>query len=107
MFLSNKTDIFRELQSNTTDFFHGRCTRQYFFLPQMWNYSKSLLTGISAKSTLKESFWFQKVKNNKMHCCDIYYYLLWLQASAFLKSALPTWNELYRAFKCHAKDCCM
>ena len=35
-FLSNKTDIFRELLPNTSDCFHRRSTRQYFFLSQMW-----------------------------------------------------------------------
>ena len=30
-FLLNETDIFRELLPNTTDFFQGNCTKQYFF----------------------------------------------------------------------------
>ena len=37
-FLSNKTDIFGELLTNTTYFFQENFTRQYFFLAQMWIY---------------------------------------------------------------------
>ena len=92
-FLSNKTDIFRELLPNTTDVFQGNCTRQYFFLPQIWTYSKSLLIEMNVNSTFRTVFDFKKLKIR--HCWDIYYFLLWLQASAFLKSALPTRNELY------------
>ena len=41
-FLSNKTDIFRNLLRNTMNFFQENCTRQYFFLSQMWTYILSL-----------------------------------------------------------------
>ena len=67
-FLSNKTDIFRELLPNTTDFFHRICTRKHFFLSHIRTYSKSLLIGISPNNTFQEGFWFQKVKLNIVHC---------------------------------------
>ena len=44
--------------------FQENFTRQYFSLSQMWTYSKSLLTVISANSTFLNSPWFPKVKNN-------------------------------------------
>ena len=61
-FLSNESDIFRELLPDITDFFQGRCIRQYFFLSQMWTYFKSWLNGISAKSTFRKVFGFEKLK---------------------------------------------
>ena len=88
-FLSNESDILRELLPNTTGFFQGNCIRHYFF--QVWTYSKSLLTGIRANSTLRTVFNFKKLKI--IYCWCIYYFLLWLQLSAFIKQVLPTWNE--------------
>ena len=61
-FLTNETDIFRELLPNTTDFFHRKCTMQFFFFSQMWTYSKALLTKISAKGTFRKDFDFKKIK---------------------------------------------
>ena len=90
--LSNQTDIFRELLPNSADFFFRRCIRQYFFLSQMWTYSKYLLIGLSAKSTFRKVFDLKKLKI--IYCWDTYYIFSWLQASAFLKQALPTRNEL-------------
>ena len=58
---SNETDIFRELLPNTTDVFHRRCTKQYFFLSQMWTYSKSLLTWTSAEITFRKVFDLKKL----------------------------------------------
>ena len=46
----------------TADSFHRRCTRQYIFLSQLWTYYKSLLTGISAKTTARKVFDFKKLK---------------------------------------------
>ena len=65
-FLTNKTDIFRELLPNTTDLFPRICIGQYLFLSQMWAYSKSLLTGLKCKEYLQKSFLFQKV-NKESH----------------------------------------
>ena len=67
-FLPIKTDIFRELLPNNTDFFQENCTTQYFFLVQMWSYSISLLTGISANSNFRTMFYFKKLK----YTVDIY-----------------------------------
>ena len=61
-YLLNDTDIFRELLLITTDLFHISCTRQYFFLSQMWTYSKSLLTRLSTKGTFRKAFDFKKLK---------------------------------------------
>ena len=61
-FLSNKTGIFRELLPYSTNFFHRRCTRQYFVFSQMWTYSKSLLSVLIAKSTFRKVFDFKKLK---------------------------------------------
>ena len=47
-------------------------TRQYFFLSQMWIYSKSLLTGISVNSTFWTAFDFKKI--NIVCRWDIYYF---------------------------------
>ena len=46
-------------------------------------FSKSLLIGISANSAFRTVFDFKKLKI--IHCWNIYHFLLWLQASAFLK----------------------
>ena len=46
-------------------------------------FSKSLLIGISANSTFRTVFDFKKLKI--IHCWNIYHFLLWLQASVFLK----------------------
>ena len=63
-------------------------TRNSFFSQQIWY--KSLLTRISTNITFRAVFDFNKLK---IYCWD--YFLLWLQASPFLKYALPTRNELY------------
>ena len=51
-----------------TDFFLENRTTQYFFLAQMWSYSISLLTGISANSNFRTMFYFKKLK----YTVDIY-----------------------------------
>ena len=61
---------FRELLPNTTYIFQGNCNRQYFFLSQLWTYSKSLLTGISEKSTFRTEKSLKKLK--LIFCWDIY-----------------------------------
>ena len=73
-FLSNKTNIFRELLPNTTDYFQKNCTRQYFFLFHIWTYSKPLLTGISANSTFRTVFDFKKLKI--IYCWDIWHFFI-------------------------------
>ena len=83
----NKTDIFTELLPNTADISPRNCTRQYFFLSQMRTYFKCLLTGISANSSFRTEFDFEKLK--MIYYWNIYV-LVWLQASAF-----PNRNELY------------
>ena len=64
-FLSNKTDIVRELLPNYRRFSPDEtwwCTRELLFLSQIWTYSsKSLLTEISAKSTFRKVFDFKKL----------------------------------------------
>ena len=70
-FLSNKTDIFRELLPNNTEIFHRRCTINYLSHSHMWTYSKSLLTGIIAKSTFRKVFGFKILK---LYYWDIYYF---------------------------------
>ena len=80
------------------DIFQEKCTRPYFFLCQMWTYSKSLLTGIRANSTFRRVFDFKKLQIT--YCCYIYFSFL-LQASAFLKEALPNRNEFYFAYLHH------
>ena len=57
-------------------FIQGNCTRQYFFLSQMWNYSKSLSTGIGAKNAFRTFLYFKKLKI--IYSCEIYYILYWL-----------------------------
>ena len=54
-----------------SDFFQWRCIRQYFVPSQMWTYSKSLLTRLSAKSTFRKVFGFKKSKI--IFCLDTYY----------------------------------
>ena len=82
-FLSNEMDNFRELLPNIIYFFQEKFTRQYFFLSDVNLYSKSLLAVISANSTFRTKFDFTKLKIT--HCWNIYHFLLWIQASAFLK----------------------
>ena len=59
------------------DSFHRICTRQYIFLSQLWTYYKSLLTGISAKSTARKVFDFKKLKTivKISICYDCKHYL--------------------------------
>ena len=76
-----RNEAFSELLSVTSDFFQERCFRQY-------------LTAISANSTFRIVFHFKKLKI--IYCWDIYHFLLWSQASAFVKWAVPTSSELYR-----------
>ena len=52
--------IFSESCYQILDFFYRRCTWQYFFLSQIFlSYSKSLLTELSAKSTIRKVFDFR------------------------------------------------
>ena len=53
-------------------FFHRGCTRQYFFLSQMWTNSKSLLIWINEKSTFRKLFDFKKLKI--VYCWDVYFF---------------------------------
>ena len=46
---------FSESYYQILDFFYRRCIWQYFFLSQMSSYSKSLLTVLSAKSTIRKT----------------------------------------------------
>ena len=70
-FYRTKLTISRELMPNTTDFFHRRQTRQYFFPSQIWTYSKFLLTEISANSTFRKVFDFKKLKI--IYCSNTYF----------------------------------
>ena len=91
-FLSNKTDIFRELLPNTSDFFQENCTRQYFFLSQMWTYSKSLLTAISANSTFRTVFDFKKIK---IIFCSIFSIFVMITSICLSQISLANQKELY------------
>ena len=90
---------FRELLPNTTNLFHKDV---------LHNTSLSLSLSLWCELILN-LYWlgwvqrvhshfffssFQKVQNSMVYSLDIYYFLLWLQASTFLKYALPTRNEL-------------
>ena len=104
MFLSNETDIFRELLPNTTDFFQENFTRQYFFLSQMLTYPKSLLTGKSANSTFKTMFGY----TDEMF---IVFVMITNICLSQISLTNQTWTLLrtntYQAFLCHAQYCCM
>ena len=85
-FLSNKTDIFRELLPNTTDFFHRRCIRQYSFLFHTFY----IETGISA--TFRKDFDFKKLKI-VLYTVGIFIFCYYYKHLLFSnKPYQPEWN---------------
>ena len=75
---------FQRVTSKCYELFPGKLYEAIILCPSDVNfYSKSLLTGISVNSVFRTVFDFKKLKI--IYCWDIYHFLLWLQASAFLK----------------------
>ena len=115
-FLSIEADIFRELLQNTTDFFQGNCTRQYFFLFQMWTYSKSLLTGISASITFRTVYDKKNKKLKKFkkwYTVEIFiifcynYRHLFSQVGFTIQKWILLKTNTCQTFYCHAQYCCV
>ena len=83
-FLSKKTDIFREFLSNkdfSTENVPGNAYVSLSYVNLFW----ISIDCDKCKEYLQKSFSFQKVKSNVVYFWDVYYFLLWLQASVFLK----------------------
>ena len=73
--------------------FSRKIVRQYFFLSQMWTYSKYLLTGISANSTFRTVSDFKKLKIK--YSWDIYYFFAIITSICLSQISLINQNELY------------